>query len=104
MLSMNRAMSGVGVISKRPSVIRAMSNEVPPISVQRAFGTASRSAIPWPPTTPPMGPETRVRASSLASIEIVPPWEAITRSSKPAPASFVLSRTAFSVPRDGSAA
>ena len=34
MLSMKRAMSGVGVISKRPSVISAMSKQVPPMSVQ----------------------------------------------------------------------
>ena len=104
MLSMKRAMSGVGVISNRPSVISAMSNEVPPMSVQSAFGIPRRSAIPWPPTTPPIGPETSVRASSLASIEIVPPCEAITRSSKAAPASLVFLRTAFSVPREGSAA
>ncbi len=104
MLSMNRAMSGVGVISNRPSVISAMSNDVPPMSVQSTFGSPSRSAIPWPPTTPPIGPETRVRASSRASIEIVPPWEAITRRSKPAPASFVWSRTALRLPREGSAA
>ena len=104
MLSVKRAMSGVGVISKRPSVIIAMSNDVPPMSVQRAFGIPSRSAIPCPPTTPPIGPDTSVRASSFASIEIVPPCEAITRSSKPAPARLVSSRTAFRVPRDGSAA
>ena len=45
MLSMKRAMSGVGVISKRPSVISAMSKEVPPMSVQRTFGIPRRSAI-----------------------------------------------------------
>ena len=37
----------------------------------------------------------RSSPARFASIEIVPPWEAITRSSKPAPASFVWSRTAL---------
>ena len=37
MFSMKRAMSGVCVISKRPSVISAMSNDVPPISVHRTL-------------------------------------------------------------------
>ena len=82
MLSMKRAMSGVGVISKRPSVISAMSKQVPPMSVQRTFGELrSARASAWPPTTPPIGPETSVVASSFASIEIVPPCAAITRSS-----------------------
>jgi hypothetical protein len=46
------------------------------MSVQSTFGSPSRSAIPWPPTTPPIGPETRVVASSRASTEIVPPCAA----------------------------
>ena len=104
MLSMKRAMSGVGVMSKRPSVISAMSNEVPPMSVQRTFASFIRSASAWPPTTPPIGPETSVVASSFASIEIVPPCEAMTRSSNAAPAFFVSSRTFCIAPREGSAA
>ena len=104
MFSTKRAMSGVGVISKRPSVISAMSKLVPPMSVQSTLGSSIRSASAWPPTTPPIGPETSVRASSFASIEIVPPWAAITRSSKPASCSRVTSRTFWSVPRLGSAA
>jgi hypothetical protein len=104
MLSMNLAMSGVGVISNRPSVISAMSNEVPPMSVQRTFGSSSARLRAWPPTTPPIGPEASVVASSLASIEIVPPCEAITRSSNPAPAVLVSSRTSCIEPREGSAA
>jgi hypothetical protein len=97
-------MSGVGVISKRPSVSRAMSKLVPPMSVQRTFGRPSSRASACPPTTPPIGPETSVRASSRASIEMVPPCAAITRSSKPAPLSLVASLTRCSVPRLGSAA
>ncbi len=104
MFSTKRAMSGVWVISKRPSVISAMSKEVPPMSVHSTLSRPIRWASAWPPTTPPIGPETSVRASSLASIEIVPPWAAITRSSKPAPLLLVTSPTAFSVERDGSAA
>ena len=104
MFSMNRAMSGVGVISNRLSVIRAMSNEVPPMSVQSTLRSPRRSASAAPPTTPPIGPETSVRASSFASIDTVPPCEAITLSSKPAPASLVFARTFWSVPREGSAA
>ena len=74
------------------------------MSVQRTFGSPIRSASREPPTTPPIGPETSVRAISFASIEIVPPCDAITRSSKAAPACFVFARTDCSVPRDGSAA
>ena len=74
------------------------------MSVQSKFGSSIRSASAWPPTTPPIGPETRVVASSRASIEIVPPCEAITRSSNPAPAFLVSSRTRCIVPREGSAA
>ncbi len=102
--SRKRATSGVWVISNRPSVISAMSKEVPPMSVQSTFGRSITPASWLPPTTPPIGPETSVLASSLASIEIVPPCEAITRSSKPAPARLVISRTDCSVPREGSAA
>ena len=66
MLSMKRAMSGVGVISKRPSVISAMSNEVPPMSVQSTLGDPEPLGDPPDrPTTPPIGPDTSVRASSL---------------------------------------
>ncbi len=104
MLSMKRAMSGVGVISKRPSVISAMSKLVPPMSVQSRLRSPIRSASAWPPTTPPIGPETSVVASSFASIEIVPPCEAITRSSNRAPARLVSSRTFCIEPREGSAA
>ena len=82
-----------------------MSKLVPPMSVQSDVRAAPiRSASAWPPTTPPIGPETSVVASSFASIEIVPPWEAMTRSSNAAPASLVSSRTFCSVPREGSAA
>jgi hypothetical protein len=104
MASTKRAMSGVGVISKRPSVSSAMSKLVPPMSVQSTLGSSIARASAWPPTTPPIGPDTSVRASSRASIEIVPPWAAITRSSKPAPFRRVRSRTVWSVPRLGSAA
>ncbi len=104
MFSTNLAMSGVWVISKRPSVISAMSNEVPPMSVHRTLRNPIRCASACPPTTPPTGPETSVRPSSLASIEIVPPCAAMTRSSKGAPCALVTSRTAFRVVRDGSAA
>ena len=74
------------------------------MSVQRTLLRPIRSASQRAPTTPPIGPETRVVASWSASIEIVPPCEAITRSSKPAPRSLVRSRTARRVPREGSAA
>ena len=74
------------------------------MSVQSTFASPMRRASAWPPTTPPIGPETSVVASSRASIEIVPPCEAITRSSNPAPARLVSSRTRCIVPRDGSAA
>ena len=59
-----RPNSGVGVIWYSPSVISAMSNEVPPISVQTTFGRPSFSARYREPTTPPIGPEISVRASS----------------------------------------
>ncbi len=104
MFRTKRAMSGVWVISKRPSVISATSKEVPPMSVQSTLARSICWASAWPPTTPPIGPETSVRASSLASIEIVPPWAAMTRSSKPAPLRLVASSTVLSVERDGSAA
>ena len=57
-----------------------------------------------PPTTPPMGPETSVRASSFALMLMVPPWLAITRTSKLAPFSLIRLSTSSSVWRDGSAA
>ena len=85
-LRTKRAMSGVCVISKRPSVIRAMSKLVPPMSVHSMLSLADPLGQRVPPTTPPIGPEIRVRASSLASIEIVPPCAAMTRRSKSAPA------------------
>ncbi len=105
-LSRKRPMSGVWRIWKSPSVIRAMSNDVPPMSVHTMFFEASSicSARYRAPITPPIGPEMSVRASCLASIEIVPPWAAITRRSKPAPASRVVSRTRWSCSRLGSAA
>ena len=74
------------------------------MSVQSTLLSSSRPASARPPTTPPICPEANVRASSFASIEIVPPCEAITRSSKPASRSLVRSRTARSVSRLGSAA
>ena len=74
------------------------------MSVHSTFGRSITPASWLPPTTPPIGPDTSVLASSFASIEIVPPCEAITRSSKAAPACLVLSRTDCSVPREGSAA
>ena len=61
------------------------------MSVQTTLSLPSSSARCLAPTTPPMGPETRVLASSLASVEIVPPWLAMTRRSKAAPLSFVAS-------------
>ena len=54
--------------------------------------------------TPPIGPEISVRASSFASIEIVPPCAAMMRRSNCAPASLVASRTFASCSREGSAA
>ncbi len=104
MFRTKRAMSGVWVISKRPSVISAMSKDVPPMSVQSTLRRPILCASACPPTTPPTGPETSVRPSSLASIETVPPWAAITRSSNGAPFALVTSRTAFNVAREGSAA
>ena len=54
--------------------------------------------------TPPIGPETMVRASSLAFQPMVPPWVAITRRSNLAPCFLKRSLTFFSVLREGSAA
>ncbi len=76
-LRMKRPKSGVGVIWNSPSVISAMSKEVPPISVQTTFGRPSFSARYRAPMTPPIGPEISVRASSRASTEIVPPCAAM---------------------------
>ena len=104
MLSTKRAMSGVGRTSYSPSVISAMSKLVPPMSVHSTLRSPTRSPSHLAPTTPPIGPDTSVVASSLASMAMVPPWLAITRSSKFAPAATVRSRTARSVPREGSAA
>ena len=86
MLSTKRAMSGVGVTSKRPSVISAMSKQVPPMSVQSTFGRPMRSASHCAADDAADRPgDQRACRARLASIEIVPPCEAITRSSKPAP-------------------
>ncbi|MNU11717.1 hypothetical protein D3C72_2597910 [compost metagenome] len=53
--------------------------------------------------TPPMGPDTIVRASSLAFQLMVPPCVAITRRSNLAPCFLKRSLTFFSVWREGSA-
>ncbi len=53
------------------------------MSVQSTLRRSIWSASQRAPTTPPIGPETSVVASWSASIEIVPPCEAMTRSSKP---------------------
>jgi hypothetical protein len=56
------------------------------------------------PITPPIGPDTTVRASSLAFHETVPPWLAITSRSEVVPSSVKRASIAASVLRDGSAA
>ena len=54
--------------------------------------------------TPPMGPETMVRASSLAFQAMVPPWVAMTRKSNLVPCSLKAVDIFCNVFRDGSAA
>ena len=106
---MNRPMSGIWRMANSPSVISAMSKLVPPMSVHTTLRAPPndpfvRSTRYLAPITPPIGPEISVRASSRASIEIVPPWAAMIRRSKPAPAARLASRTRWSCSRDGSAA
>ena len=90
MFSTKRAMSGVWVISKRPSVISAMSNEVPPMSVQRTLRRPIRWASAWPPTTPPIGPETSVRA------ELPAPRSRSSRRARPSRAAQTARRAPWS--------
>ena len=74
-----------------------MSNDVPPISEQAMFSYPSAAPSNLEPITPPIGPETMVRASSLAFQLIVPPWVAMTRRSNLAPCLRKRSLTFFSV-------
>ena len=97
-------MSGACLVENSPSVISAMSKEVPPMSVQAMFPTPIRSLRNLLPTTPPIGPLIIVRASSRALIEIVPPWLAMILSSKRPPAPRQISWTTWRDSRDGSAA
>ena len=97
-------MSGACLVENSPSVISAISKEVPPISVHAMLGTPIRSLRNLLPTTPPMGPLIMVRASSRALMEMVPPWLAMIRSSNLPPACRQTSWTTCSVSREGSAA
>ena len=96
-------MSGSDLMAKLPLVISATSKLVPPMSEQAMFSSPRYSPSSLEPITPPIGPETMVRASSLAFQLIVPPCVAITRRSNFAPCFLKRSLTFFSVWREGSA-
>ena len=105
MLSMKRAMSGVGVISKRPSVISAMSNEVPPMSVQSTF------AQPHPLGQRLAADDAADRPRDERRRQLLAPRSRSSRRARPSPAArsrrpraLVSSRTFCIVPREGSAA
>ena len=86
MFSRKRAMSGVWRDLEAPvGDQRDVERGAADVRAEHVVAFPSAARAPARPRRRRSGPETSVRASSCASIETVPPWAAITRSSKAAP-------------------